>query len=333
MNPWEKIPNLEKLQDVIEKSLRRASKEANKIPFKIDRLYTAKRREIRRINTVFRELTNFLSKCRKIGSLYMKSHPFYKELVSLYYPEDQIFNNLKRIRGLYSILTSLRRDYIHRINVLNDPDEIAKIRREALGRMISVVNRREEIFNFFSNLLKYARRLPSINLEYPLVIVAGPPNVGKSTLVRSISTAKTEVAEYPFTTKAVTLGHMYIDDTVIQIMDTPGLLDSPIEEKSKIEKQAILALKYVSDILIFMFDLSPQKFYPIENQKNILETLVKFFRGIKIVRVVNKIDITDRQEVNRFMKQYKDILAISALTGEGLDDLLTQIKKMVKLSV
>ncbi|GAH40561.1 unnamed protein product [marine sediment metagenome] len=78
----------------------------------------------------------------------------------------------------------------------------------------------------------------------PCVVVAGYPNVGKSSIVKNISTnKKIEVQEYPFTTKKLNMGHLELerrfDKIRIQCLDTPGILDRPMAKRNNIELQAI----------------------------------------------------------------------------------------------
>lgn len=326
INPWEKLQRPSKLIDIEEEAFSKASKAAKKILYYKNEVYTAKKREKKRIEIFYEVLVKHLKRCYDVGREFFKAHRFYKELISLYYPEEEIIRNVKRIRGLINVLNNLKREYIHKISLSDDTKNMSLLRKEAMGRMISVIKRRYELITFFTKMLMFARKLPSIDDEMPLIVVAGPPNVGKSSLVKIISTAKPEVAEYPFTTKMITLGHFTINNITVQIMDTPGLLDRPMEERNEIEKQAILALKYVSDIVIFMFDPSPTRYYPIERQKNILLDIKNNFKDIYIIEVVNKIDIANINIDNYFDK---NVIKISVLTRKGLDTLQNKIKQHI----
>ena len=82
--------------------------------------------------------------------------------------------------------------------------------------------------------------VPPIDLSFPCVVIAGYPNVGKSTMVGNLSSAKPQVSEYPFTTKQIFIGS-YKDEyggSYFQVIDTPGILDRPMFERNNIEKQA-----------------------------------------------------------------------------------------------
>lgn len=66
--------------------------------------------------------------------------------------------------------------------------------------------------------------MPVVDLETPTLCLVGAPNVGKSSLVRILSTGKPEVCNYPFTTRGILMGHIVLNYQHFQVTDTPGLL-------------------------------------------------------------------------------------------------------------
>ncbi|CAM9322874.1 unnamed protein product, partial [Phaeothamnion confervicola] len=77
------------------------------------------------------------------------------------------------------------------------------------------------------------RKLPVVQLHIPTLVLVGAPNVGKSSIVRAISTGTPEVNSYPFTTRGMTMGHMFHPESGqrYQCMDTPGVLSRPDEDR------------------------------------------------------------------------------------------------------
>jgi nucleolar GTP-binding protein len=72
----------------------------------------------------------------------------------------------------------------------------------------------------------------------------GSPNVGKSSIIRAISSGTPEVNNYPFTTRGMTLGHMTDPHTGAryQVMDSPGLLDRSDDLRNEMELLTIGSL-------------------------------------------------------------------------------------------
>ena len=156
--------------------------------------------------------------------------------------------------------------------------------------------------------------------DIPTVVIAGYPNVGKSSLLRCISKAKPKIAQYPFTTKEIHVGHVERKDKHVlkrfQVIDTPGLLDRPLSKRNDIEKQAIAALTHLADVIVFMFDSSETCGYSIEDQKHLLLQMKKMFKDSHFIIVENKAD---------FKKTSSKNIKISCKNGEGIDLLLDQV--------
>ncbi|MEM1873714.1 MAG: GTPase [Acidilobaceae archaeon] len=122
------------------------------------------------------------------------------------------------------------------------------------------------------------------------MIIAGAPNAGKSTFVRAVSTGKPEVASYPFTTKNVTLGHRVVDGFKVQFIDTPGLLDRPIEEMNKIERRAVAALSRLTGSVFFLFDPSPGAYLSLRAQRDLFVNVLKMIENKPVFIGINKVD-------------------------------------------
>ena len=190
-----------------------------------------------------------------------------------------------------------------------------KFRREFYGRASSIIKDIEDELNYLNWARDRMKSIPSFDLQVPTVVIAGYPNVGKSEIVGKISSTKPEIAPYPFTTKGIILGHLERMGRRIQIVDTPGLLDRPLSERNDIEIQAILALKYLADLIVYVLDPSETCGYPIEEQMNLLNEIRGKF-GIDTLVIENKIDL---------YKSKSDRIKISAKTGENLDMLVSEI--------
>ncbi|MFX0176797.1 MAG: GTPase, partial [Candidatus Hodarchaeota archaeon] len=210
--------------------------------------------------------------------------------------------------------------------------------RAAFGRISSILNKQNNNLEYLNNIRGKLREIPSIDYTLPMVVFAGYPNVGKSSLVKNISTnKKIEVQEYPFTTKQLILGHLEIerrfDKIKLQCMDTPGILDRPMSKRNNIELQAILALRLISDRIIFVFDPTPACGYSVDSQIELFNEVKENFSKegkIEIIIVLNKKDLASSSEID-YLKNKLDLkqgeyYLTNALTGENLDQIISLLK-------
>ena len=86
-----------------------------------------------------------------------------------------------------------------------------------------------------------------------------------------------EVNHYPFTTKRIHVGHFTFRRLQYQIVDTPGLLDRPMENRNQIEMQAISALEHLGSLVLFLIDDS-EDCGTGKEQQNLLDEVSKLLR-------------------------------------------------------
>ena len=127
----------------------------------------------------------------------------------------------------------------------------------------------------------------------PCLVVAGAPNVGKSALIASMSSGKPEIAAYPFTTRQLHVGHFEHRRMKYQLVDTPGLLDRPMEERNQIEMQAIAALEHVGDLCLFLMDPSETGGTSMEEQTNLLNEVAELLPQTPLIVIDGKGDLLE----------------------------------------
>ena len=241
---------------------------------------------------------------------------FYPELVNLVIGLDQYKKSLGAVNWASNRAEKLKNEALRNIRRSKDEKIIENVRSSFYGRLSSVLKQISKDLLFLQDAKNKFRKLPHISPDVPTAVVAGFPNVGKSNLVTHMSTAAPEIAPYPFTTKGIVIGHLERDHKKYQIIDTPGLLDRSIEERNDIEKQAVLALKYLTNVMIFLLDPSESCGYSMEKQTSLLNSVKKGFKGVPIIVAESKSDL--------FVSKSKNI-KFSAETGENLDVLVETV--------
>ena len=312
----------------IDEILTPAIKKASRVSIKITKmtLNDIRRLNARKIEILGNYVIERLNKICYTTPFILDLHPFYRELAMVLIDIDRFKISLARIKRSVEIIGKIKREHLRRLRYASTRNEIVNIRRAFLGRLASVLEEVEDNLRELRRAQLQLKRLPDINPEIDTIVIAGPPNVGKSSFVKCVSTAKPEVREYPFTTKSLILGHIILDNEIyIQVIDTPGLLDRPLSRRNKIELQAILALKYLARVIIFLLDPSETCGYPLNEQINVYRDVKIHFKEIPIIPVLNKIDITTENKINKAIEELGEkALKISVLKKINIVDVLTK---------
>ena len=101
---------------------------------------------------------------------------------------------------------------------------------------------------------------------------------------------------------------------MLQVMDTPGLLDRPDLERNDMEKQGIAAFDYLEPVIVFLTDLTGTSGYSIEMQTNLRDELKLRYPNCQWIDVFSKKDLDFENEAN-----FEDAIEVSAYKEEGID--------------
>ena len=161
-------------------------------------------------------------------------------------------------------------------------------------------------------------------------VLLGPPNAGKSALLRALTHAHPEVAEYPFTTRAPQPGMMPFEDVLVQVVDTPPVAPGHTEPD-------LPGLAHAADGVLLVLDVSADD---VEGSLRLLLALLERARvwprhrrlpvdasphlSLRPVHVLgNKCDLDDGTFAALASEAAGDLpfRAVSAERGDGLDDL------------
>ena len=303
------LPSILRAPELLDKALGRAGKATSKGR---DRAEKAHNLAVAKVQIAGQTIESTLHGYVKGFPTLDRLPGFYRELVDILLDRNQLRKHLGAVDWAAGKAKELTRAYARRIGRAS-MQEIPALRKEAIGRFASIVNQVSDDLDALVEARIALRKIPSLDPELPTIVVAGYPNVGKSALVRAVSTGKPKVAAYPFTTQGVTVGHIDRGYQRIQILDTPGLLDRPMEKRNKIERQAIAALRYLATVVLFMLDPTETCGYPLDAQLRLLRSVEETFPDAPIVVLENKSDLGGATAGN---------LRGSALTGDGLEELM-----------
>jgi nucleolar GTP-binding protein len=330
-NPFRRISYISPISEIISVSFKKISDIRRK---------SSKRRKTReeiiaeaekeRISILSFEMTTRLDRIINQFPWIDDIHPFYFEICNLVGNVDKIRKVLGRLGGISQKIKDIEREQLVKLYQTEHPLEMAKIRRETGGRFASLIKKATGDVKYLIRTVKKLKTFPDFNVLLPTIVIAGAPNVGKSSLVRDISSGIPEVGEYPFTTKQIVFGHREYGFMIIQIVDTPGILDRPIKERSMIERQSIATIRYVSDIIVFMFDVSKDAAIPLNEQLNLIEEITNEFPDTPIVKVLNKIDLISEKEKEKISRDLQIEFQISLKNKMGIKELAEKLEKMTK---
>ncbi len=180
-----------------------------------------------------------------------------------------------------------------------------------------------------------------VELSLSLKLIAdvgliGFPNVGKSTLISRISSARPKIADYPFTTLVPHLGVVKLEDfRSFVVADIPGLIEGAHEGHGLGDE----FLKHIerTKILVHLIDVSDNDRDPISDYKAITKELALFNAELldrKQLVVASKIDVlADPRKLSRLKsmctRRKLPFLSVSAVTGQGIKELIETLDRML----
>jgi nucleolar GTP-binding protein len=314
---FEKIHTVPTSEELINKAFKRAARamSGKTIDSRDSRLRANESMILTAANIFTDNLANIVRRFPSFDQL----PKFYYELTDVLVGIEKLKMSLASIDWASKKIHEVARSYVGTVRNSDIPEPV---RKEAFGRLASIIKSINKDLLFLNEARNILRKLPEVGDE-PTIVVAGYPNVGKSSFVAKITGASPEVAPYPFTTKGVTIGHFFREGIRYQVMDTPGLLDRPMSERNDIERQAITAIRFLDAVVMFMIDPSESCGYEIEDQKRLLAEIRENFE-LPLLVVANK---ADRPE---FRKTEEAELSISTITGEGIEEVVNKLLEMIE---
>lgn len=306
---FEQLPTVPTSQELLDKSFRRASRA------------TDNEAMIKNAGNILSDnLSNLIRKFPSFENL----PPFYRDMADIMAGVDRLRISLSRLSWASAQIRDITKESLTKIKRSRGLDS-TPVRKAAFGRFSSVMRSIEKDMLFLNEARNLLRNIPSIDPVIPTILIAGYPNVGKSSFIVRITGARPEIASYPFTTRGIFVGHFYRGEQKYQVVDTPGLLDRPMEERNDIERQSIAALSHLHGVVLYILDPSEHCGYPLPSQLSLAEDLKNWIK-LPMLIAANKADIV-RYDAD------KNMLEMSTETGQGVDDVLARLVGLLESEI
>jgi len=326
---WKDIPPVPTQQEFLDIVLSRTQR---KLPtqiragFKISRIRAFYTRKVKFTQETFSEKFGaILESFPRLQDI----HPFHKDLLNTLYDADHFKIALGQLSTAKHLIETISRDYVRLLKYAQSLFQCKQLKRAGLGRMATIVKRLKDPLLYLDQVRQHLGRLPSIDPNTRTLLICGYPNVGKSSFLRSITRADVDVQPYAFTTKSLFVGHFDYKYLRFQAIDTPGILDHPLEEMNTIEMQSITAIAHLRSAIMYFMDLSEQCGYSVRDQIKLFRSIKPLFSNKLVFLVINKIDVTrpedldeeTQAELQGLLKSNEvEMLQLSCNTQEGVQE-------------
>ncbi|KAI9295254.1 GTP binding protein 4 [Neoconidiobolus thromboides FSU 785] len=318
------VPNAMDFLDIVLSKTQRKTPTVIHKNFKISRIRNFYMRKIKFTQENFEEkLKGILDEFPVLNNI----HPFYADLMNVLYDKDHYKLALGQINTARTLINNVAKDYVKLIKFGDSLYRCKQLKTAALGRMATIMRRQKDSLAYLEQVRQHLARLPSIDPNTRTLLVCGYPNVGKSSFLNKITRADVEVQPYAFTTKSLFVGHMDYKYLRWQVIDTPGILDHPLEQRNTIEMQSITAMAHLRACICFFIDISEQCGYSIQDQVNLFLNLKPLFSNKPITLCITKIDTIRPEDLSEENKALLESISnlkgvtvsqFSSYTDEGL---------------
>ncbi|XP_050236901.1 uncharacterized protein LOC126686728 isoform X1 [Mercurialis annua] len=271
-------------------------------------------------------------------------HPYEGSLIELTLGDGNYEEVLRKVDTLRKKVVSIGKEHASLCAKSLTKREAGERLNEGQERLEQIFKSEGKVVDDLLNIAKTLRAMPVIDLETPTLCLVGAPNVGKSSLVRILSTGKPEICNYPFTTRGILMGHIAIDFQKFQVTDTPGLLQRSDEDRNNLEKLTLAVLTHLPTAVLYVHDLTGECGTSVSDQFVIYKEIRERFRGHLWVDVVSKCDLLEEKcamlsaedsnygdfEMAEYHKKGPSgAIRVSVKSGEGVNELKVGVHNLL----
>lgn len=241
---------------------------------------------------------------------------FEARLVDGRFGKASLGRTVARLRTAETRVRELSRSGQAGLRRLSSEEQFGEEVRRVYGKLASYLREVDADLEQAAEIARFLDDRPKLLPGVRTVVVVGFPNVGKSSLVARLSSARPEIAAYPFTTRAVAVGHTDLGFDRLQVMDTPGVLGRA-GRRNPAEAESEGALETAGDVILFVLDPTETCGYTLDEQERLLARWRAEYPDRPLLEVETKSDLNGDRRTRP---------QVSAKSGDGLEELRARIR-------
>ena len=177
---FKEIPRIE-IDEIVDKAFKNANKKPHSKKKTMNQI--VKEKESIRVTVAGESLAESLHKVVDRYPSFDRLPPFTRELIDVIANIDKLRHNLGAVSFAVNTINALKIEYVKKIRRADTAQEASGLRRECYGRFISVVKQIKRNLKYLNDSRDKLKNLPTINPDLFTIVIAGFPNVGKSSLL------------------------------------------------------------------------------------------------------------------------------------------------------